>query len=55
MGVYSGRCHFCHTFLEDGDCFEGIGAVVSVLGTQPALGGKVIGSKVIDKSHLFFR
>jgi len=35
--------------------FEGIGAAVTVIGTQPALGGKMIGSQVQDKTELFLR
>jgi hypothetical protein len=35
--------------------FKGIGAAVTVIGTQPALGGKMIGSQVQDKTELFLR
>ncbi len=35
--------------------FKGIGAAIAVIGTQPALGGKMIGSKVLDKTDLFLR
>jgi hypothetical protein len=36
-----------------GSGFEGIGAAITVLGTQPALGGIVIGDRVLDKTELF--
>ena len=35
--------------------FRGIGAAVTVIGTQPALGGKMIGNEVQDKTDLFLR
>ena len=35
--------------------FDGIGAAVTVIGIQPALGGKMIGSQVQDKTELFLR
>jgi len=35
--------------------FQGIGAAVTVIGTQPALGGKMIGNQVHDKTELFLR
>jgi hypothetical protein len=36
-----------------GSGFEGIGAAITVIGTQPALGGIVIGDRVLDKTELF--
>jgi hypothetical protein len=35
--------------------FKGIGAAIAVIGTQPALGGKMISSQVLDKTELFLR
>jgi hypothetical protein len=35
--------------------FEGIGAAIAVIGTQPALGGTMISSQVLDKTELFLR
>jgi hypothetical protein len=36
-----------------GSDFEGIGAAITVIGTQPALGGVMIGNRVLDKTELF--
>ncbi|MDH3431681.1 MAG: hypothetical protein OEQ14_16910, partial [Gammaproteobacteria bacterium] len=33
--------------------FDGIGAAISVIGTQPALGGTMLGDRVIDRTALF--
>jgi len=38
-----------------GSDFEGIGAAITVIGTQPALGGKMIGDRVLDRTELFLR
>ena len=35
--------------------FRGIGAAVTAIGTQPALGGKMISSELQDKTELFLR
>ena len=34
--------------------FEGIGAAVTVIGTQPVPGGTMMSDRVVDESHLFF-
>ena len=36
-----------------GSNFEGIGAAITVIGTQPALGGAMISDRVLDKTDLF--
>ena len=36
-----------------GEGFGGIGAAITVIGTQPALGGVMLGNRVIDKTELF--
>ena len=36
-----------------GDGFGGIGAAITVIGIQPALGGVMLGNRVIDKTGLF--
>ncbi len=36
-----------------GSEFGGIGAAVTVIGTQPALGGTMLGDRVIDMTRLF--
>jgi hypothetical protein len=33
--------------------FGGFGAAISVIGTQPALGGTMLGDRVIDRTALF--
>jgi hypothetical protein len=38
-----------------GSDFGGIGAAITVIGTQPALGGAMLGESVIDMTRLFFR
>ena len=38
-----------------GTDFEGIGAAITVIGTQPALGGVMISDKVLDETELFLR
>ena len=38
-----------------GSDFEGIGAAITVIGTQPALGGLMIGDRVLDRTELFLR
>jgi len=35
--------------------FDGIAAAITVIGTQPALGGAMLGERVIDKTNLFLR
>jgi hypothetical protein len=35
--------------------FGGVGAAVTVIGTQPALGGTMLGDSVIDRTELFLR
>jgi len=42
-----------YTSSMAGDGFDGIGAAISVIGTQPALGGVMLGSRVIDQTELF--
>jgi hypothetical protein len=36
-----------------GNTFGGVGAAVTVIGTQPALGGTMLGDSVIDRTALF--
>jgi len=38
-----------------GSEFGGIGAAITVIGTQPALGGTMLGDRVIDMTRLFLR
>ena len=38
-----------------GNTFGGVGAAVTVIGTQPALGGTMLGGSVIDRTGLFLR
>jgi hypothetical protein len=38
-----------------GSRFGGIGAAITVIGTQPAFGGAMLGDSVIDKTELFLR
>jgi hypothetical protein len=38
-----------------GSDFGGIGAAITVIGTQPALGGRMIGDRVLDRTELFLR
>jgi len=38
-----------------GDGFGGIGAAITVIGIQPALGGVMLGNRVIDKTELFLQ
>jgi len=38
-----------------GGSFEGFGAAVTVIGTQPSFGGKMLSDKVFDKTELFLR
>ena len=38
-----------------GSRFGGIGAAITVIGTQPALGGTMLGDRVIDMTDLFLR
>ena len=42
-----------YTSSLGGSNFEGIGAAISVIGTQPALGGQMIGNWVLNKTDLF--
>ena len=44
-----------YTQLLGGSDFNGIGAAIAVIGTQPALGGKMISSQVLDRTELFLR
>ncbi|MCH8867112.1 MAG: hypothetical protein IID58_09705, partial [Proteobacteria bacterium] len=38
-----------------GSDFEGIGAAITVIGIQPALGGVMISDRVLDRTDLFLR
>ena len=38
-----------------GSGFGGIGAAITVIGTQPAFGGAMLGDSVIDRTELFLR
>ena len=42
-----------YTSSLGGSRFDGIGAAITVIGTQPALGGAMLGERVIDKTSLF--
>jgi hypothetical protein len=42
-----------YTSSMGGDGFDGIGAAITVIGTQPALGGVMLGNRVIDQTELF--
>jgi len=42
-----------YTASLGGPAFEGFGAAITVIGTQPALGGKMLGNRVLDKTDLF--
>ncbi|MDH3275576.1 MAG: hypothetical protein OEM99_13690, partial [Gammaproteobacteria bacterium] len=42
-----------YTSSMGGRDFDGIGAAITVIGTQPALGGVMLGSRVIDQTELF--
>ena len=42
-----------YTASMGGDGFDGIGAAITVIGTQPALGGVMLGNRVIDQTELF--
>jgi len=56
LGVVTiGSLRVDYTQLIGGSNFEGIGAAIAVIGTQPALGGKMISSQVLDKTELFLR
>jgi hypothetical protein len=50
-----GDLEFDYTQSMGSPDFKGIGAAVTVIGIQPALGGKMIGSQVQDKTDLFLR
>jgi hypothetical protein len=56
LGVATiGTLQIDYTQAMGGDDFEGIGAAIAVIGTQPALGGKMISSQVLDRTELFLR
>jgi hypothetical protein len=44
-----------YTSSLGGSNFGGIGAAITVIGTQPALGGLMIGDRVLDRTELFLR
>ena len=50
-----GTLEFDYTSSIGRSDFEGIGAMITVIGIQPALGGKMISSQVQDKTELFLR
>jgi hypothetical protein len=50
-----GELQFDYTPLLGGSDFEGIGAAITVIGTQPALGGTMLSRRVLDKTELFLR
>ena len=50
-----GELQIDYTPSMGGSDFEGIGAAISVIGTQPALGGTMISDRVFDKTELFLR
>ena len=49
-----GKLTFDYTPSLSGNNFEGIGAAITVIGTQPALGGIVLSNQVLDRTELFF-
>ncbi|NIV18095.1 MAG: hypothetical protein GWN47_06695 [Woeseiaceae bacterium] len=44
-----------YTLSLGGSGFEGIGAAITVIGTQPAFGGKMLSDQVVDMTKLFLR
>ncbi len=44
-----------YTSSLGGSGFEGIGAAITVIGTQPALGGTMLSDRVYDQTELFLR
>ncbi len=44
-----------YTLSLGGNGFGEMGAAITVYGTQPALGGTMLGDTVIDKTELFLR
>ncbi|MBT8068566.1 MAG: hypothetical protein KJO09_15085, partial [Gammaproteobacteria bacterium] len=53
--VQIGQLAVDYTSSLGGDTFGGVGAAVTVIGTQPALGGTMLGDRVIDRTELFLR
>ena len=50
-----GALNVDYTMSLGGSGFGGVGAAITVRGTQPALGGTMLGDTVIDKTDLFLR
>jgi hypothetical protein len=50
-----GELEIDYTPSLGGRRFGGIGAAITVIGTQPALGGSMLGHRVIDQTGLFLR
>ena len=48
-----GKLTFDYTPSLSSNSFEGIGAAITVIGTQPALGGIVLSNQVLDRTELF--
>ncbi len=53
--VQIGQLEVDYTPSLGGNTFGGVGAAVTVIGTQPALGGTMLGDQVIDRTALFLR
>ncbi len=53
LPVLIGGLKIDYTSSLGGSDFEGIGAAITVIGTQPALGGQMIGNRVLNKTELF--
>jgi len=50
-----GELEVDYTLSLGGSGFGGIGAAITVYGTQPAFGGAMLGDSVIDRTELFLR
>jgi len=50
-----GELEVDYTLSLGGSGFGGIGAAITVFGTQPAFGGAMLGNSVIDRTELFLR
>ncbi len=50
-----GELEVDYTPSLSGSRFGGIGAAITVIGTQPAFGGAMLGDSVVDRTELFLR
>jgi hypothetical protein len=53
--VRIGELNVDYTPSLGGNTFDGMGAAITVFGTQPALGGTMLGDSVVDRTALFLR